>query len=700
MLNFREWFVINENREEKLLASELAGDALTDLSTVIPQNDKNTDKLLLLAAYYYIKNKNIQQVKTDMTDYIKYLKNNRMPLITVDLLSKKPTHPWDDYLYWTQIIHGNQGEDANKEKSNFKPSDIDFQGQVPIMTSTDGKIKVYESNNPQQCIILGKGQSFCISKPGNKMWQSYRDTQTSTFYFVYDDTRPADDRLGIVVVDVRQNGIALTDKVNKTGTTLDPYTGQLTQDSKPYIRYLREKGIDVSKFVNIPKSSEEQKEQEELGQPKKELDWFKSLSPDYKSKYIGRGHKLTDEHFDYLWSNKFNSLLTQYVKTGLLLSDYQVDKIATDSDLRKNYIYNRLIADQQSNNLTKKEYALLNPKQKESVFENMNDNKKIDKAIKIGDLDLVKYFENEKGVKIGNDAVYYAAQNGNLDVLKYFVEEKGKKIDDSVLEAAVLNNHLDTVKYLVDEKGLRINDYVTKVAVNSGSLAMVKYLVEKGAKVNDNLFVLAAHNAAHNGHLDIVKYITENKPDIQISHNSIDRILQIGNLDVAKYIIEIFEEKGGKIKDSVIHFAIESRKLDVVKYIVEEKGKEINEAAVEYAAKSGILKIAKYVTEKFEEKGGKISDIVLYYATESGNLDVVKYFVEEKGVKIGDEYVPITLEMGHSDIVKYFVEKGKRISKRAFEIAAINQDQDMIDYFKSVYLKNNHAIPEFVRNQR
>jgi hypothetical protein len=563
------------------------------------------------------------------------------------------------------------------------------------LINQDGKIRVYESNNPQQCIILGRGQSFCISQPGNRMWQSYRDRDTSTFYFVYDDTR--DDRLGIVVVDVRKNGIVLTDRLNDTGTTLDPYTGQLTRDYKPYIRYLREKGINISKIVNIPKSAEEQKEHEKLGQTKNDFDWFKSLSPDYKSKYIGRGHLLTDAQFDYLWENKFTSLLTQYVKTGLLLSDYQVDKIATDSDLRKNYIYNRLIADKHSNNLTKKEYALLNPKQKESVFENMNgDNKKLDKAIKIGDLDLVKYFENEKGVQIDNNAVFYAAQNGNLDVLKYFVEEKGKKIDDSVLETAVLNKHLDTVKYLVDEKGLRINDYATEVAVDSGSSAMVKYLVEKGAKVNDNVFFVAAIN----GRLDIAKYIAENKPDIEIGNNTIERTLQSGNLDAAKYIIKIFEEKGGKIKDVAIIFAIRSRKLDVVEYIVEEKGKEVTEVAVEYAAKSGILKIAKYVTEKFEEKGGEISDIVLYYATESGNLDVVKYFVEEKGVKIGDEYVPVTLEMGHSDIVKYFVEKGKRISKRAFEIAAIKQDQDMIDYLKSVCLKNNRAVPDFVRNQR
>jgi hypothetical protein len=84
MLNFREWFVINETKEEKALASELAGDALTDLSTVIPQGKNNTDKLLLLAAYYYSKVKNKEQIKTDMTDYIKYLNRDKMKFINVD----------------------------------------------------------------------------------------------------------------------------------------------------------------------------------------------------------------------------------------------------------------------------------------------------------------------------------------------------------------------------------------------------------------------------------------------------------------------------------------------------------------------------------------------------------------------------------------------------------------------------------------
>ena len=442
MLNFKEWFVINETKEEKILASELAGTVLTDLSTVIPQNNKNADKLLLLAAYYYSLTKDKDQIKTDMTDYIGYLNRDKMKLINVELGSKKPNAPWDDYLYWTQVIHTHQADDADKEKSKFKPSEIDFQNEKPILTSSDGKIKVYEANNTEQCIILGKGQKFCISQPGNKMWQTYRDRDTSTFYFVYDDTRPADDRLSVVVVDARPNTIVLTDKVNNTGTTLDPYTGQLTQDSKPYMRYLREKGIDVSKIVNIPKSPEEQ-QTEKLKRGNSDLNWFVSLSPDYKSKYIGRKHNLTDEQFDYLWENKFTSLLTQYVKTGLLLNDYQIDKIAKDRDLRDNYLHNRIIADQQYGNLSDKEYYLFSPKQKENYYGNMN---RLSKAIKYADLDLIKYLV-EKGTKISNDSLETAAEWGKLDIVKYLVE-KGAKINDNAVHKAYLTQNIDILDYL------------------------------------------------------------------------------------------------------------------------------------------------------------------------------------------------------------------------------------------------------------
>jgi ankyrin repeat protein len=729
MLNFKEWFIINETKEEKALASELAGDALAALSAVIPQNNKNADKLLLLAAYYYSQTKDLEQVKTDIKDYIGYLNRDKMKLISVDLVSKKPPSPWDNYLRWTEDIHMHQGEDAFNQRSKFKPSDIDFQDEKPIMISPDGKIKVYESNNPDKCIILGRGQSFCISQPGNRMWQSYRDRDTSTYYFVYDDTRPADDRLGIVVVDVRPNGIVLTDKINDTGRTLNPYNGQVTNDSKQYMRYLREKGIDTSKFVNIPKSSEEQKEHEELGEPKKELDWFIALSHDYKSKYIGRGHRLTNEQFDYLWENKFTSLLTQYVKTGLLLNDHQIDKIASNRDLKDNYLHNRLIADQQSGNLSDKEYYLFSPKHKEIYYGNMNNDNKLKKAIKFNELGMVRYFVEEKGFKISDDAVGIAGKNRHLDMVKYLVE-KGAEINYGAVSDALIDKNLALVKYLV-ENGGKINDGAVTSAAYSGDLDLVTYLVEKGATIDG----AAVQSAVYGGNLDVVTYLVEKGATIDefainqaVLKNNLDMVTYLvknggkihdgtvanaakdGNLDLVKYLVK----NGGKIIDNIVtkSSALRSNKLDVVKYFIEEKGIEItvyhaipikdvdlkiikylvekdeekglkiSDNAVNYAiASNGNLDMIKYFIEKIEEKGGKINDSEITAAIESNKLDVVKYLVGEKGLKISDDAVESAVDSGRLDVVRYLVENGGKITDKAVQ-NAINSDRlDIVKYF-------------------
>jgi hypothetical protein len=56
----------------------------------------------------------------------------------------------------------------------------------------------------------------------------------------------------------------------------------------------------VDKLVNRPKTDEEEREEELLGNKNKDLKWFMDLPVNYKSAYIGRGHLLTDDQFDYL----------------------------------------------------------------------------------------------------------------------------------------------------------------------------------------------------------------------------------------------------------------------------------------------------------------------------------------------------------------------------------------------------------------
>ena len=104
-----------------------------------------------------------------------------------------------------------------------------------------------------------------------------------------------DDPLHIVVFDNTINGIELTDANNTTGT-IDKY-GQNVND---YVRYLKSKGVPVEIMANKPKTDQEKYEDELLGKQNNSLEWFMKLPIEYKSAYIGRGHRLTNDQFDYL----------------------------------------------------------------------------------------------------------------------------------------------------------------------------------------------------------------------------------------------------------------------------------------------------------------------------------------------------------------------------------------------------------------
>jgi hypothetical protein len=171
-------------------------------------------------------------------------------------------------------------------------------------------IDIYEGDEVGKCIaytmggLTGRGYSFCIGQPGNTMYQSYRDTKTSSFYFIVDrnhmsinkdDSINLDDPLHIVVFDNSENGIELTDANNTTGTI-----AEFGNDPNKYVEYLKLKEVPVDKLINRAKTDQEREEDSLLGRQNNSLEWFMNLPIDMKSKYIGRGHRLTDAQFDYL----------------------------------------------------------------------------------------------------------------------------------------------------------------------------------------------------------------------------------------------------------------------------------------------------------------------------------------------------------------------------------------------------------------
>jgi hypothetical protein len=274
------------------------------------QNQKNIPFMAVLYAGGY---KDLGNIVDVMNDYNELAMKRRVVPVQVSkgrLMIGDNT--FNDFIQFSEFIHGEKNKYADKPKNNsVKMDDEDIQAMDKTMWSGNG-IDIYDGVDVGRCIkytqggLTGKSYTFCIGRPGTgNMYQSYRDTQTSTFYFIVDKNKiktnedgtvDLSDPLHIVVYDQTERGTLLTDGDNHTGNI-----AEYGRDDKAYTEYLKSMGVPVGELLkNRPKTDEERREQELLGKRNEDLEWFIKLPYEYKSKYIGRGHQLTDDQFDYL----------------------------------------------------------------------------------------------------------------------------------------------------------------------------------------------------------------------------------------------------------------------------------------------------------------------------------------------------------------------------------------------------------------
>lgn len=305
-------------------------------------DETNNQVLIPVIATAYLEYKDINSLAKLFMGVAELIKKNELgKVFAKDGKYYANDKHFNNFIQFSEYIHGLESiaHGYSYRKTGLETA-INVDTSANAIADSNG-IKVYDGNEVGRCIkytmggLTGHKYGFCIGQPNNSMWQSYRDTKTSTFYYVVDGNRPFEDPLHIVVVDNTRYGIELTDANNTTGTI-----SEYDKDVNGYMNYLKGKGIDVDIFKNKEKTPEEEKEQEILKETNPSLEWFTSLgdSPeqrfDYQSKYIGRGHLLSDEQFNYLWVYRKKKgaffLLTQYVDTGQAIPESQLKTIATD----------------------------------------------------------------------------------------------------------------------------------------------------------------------------------------------------------------------------------------------------------------------------------------------------------------------------------------------------------------------------------
>jgi ankyrin repeat protein len=584
--SFKQWYNLiteGQNEDQALAILQNNQNALNQLKSISPET-----KYLPALAFFYLQHKDfneLQQYFNKLQELVNRRRINYQPLGRNGVkINNEVVNIW---LKFTEIIDGLAN--LQQQKPTYAPPSDNtnlHQEEDEHRIFSNQRIKIYKSNSPQLCIQYGQGYGFCISKPGNTMWQSYRDTQTSTFYFVFDLSRSQSDPLHIVVVDMKANGPILTDANNRTGTI-----AEYGKDANAYLGHLKSLGVPIAIFENIPKNPEEKEEHKQLSKENKDLKWFNGLSPDYKSKYIGRGHALTNEQFDLLWNGKAEKLLQQYVNIGRKLNDYQMDKVFTSNSLKNTYLRQRLIANEHTNDLNRKEYDQLPPESQQKVKNKIlnvgEPNHGMDVAAKNGHKDIVEIMI-KKGANDFNRAMVQAAKNGHKDIVELMISKGANHFNSAMINAAK-NGHKDIVELMISKgandlhsamfyaaeyghkdivelmisKGENDFDLVMDVAASEGYKDIVELMISKGA----NNFNSAMNSAALKGHKDIVELM------ISKGANDFNGAMVKATTNGHKDIVELMISKGANDFDEAIELAKHYRHNDIVELLKRHRDK-------------------------------------------------------------------------------------------------------------------------------
>ena len=268
-------------------------------------NQKNVPSMAFLYASGHA---NVNQIISILNEYNDLeIKQRVKPITLTKDAIKIGEKEFKDYIKFSEYTHGETQRHARPEQTGT--SHEVFESEHKPMWSGNN-IEIYEADSVGKAIaytmggLTGRSYRFCIGQPGNAEYKSYRDNQASTFYFISDRNRiktnedgtlNLDDPLHLVVYDATSRGVQLTDVNNSTGNI-----AEYGSNVDGYISYLKGKGVPVQKLVNRPKTEKEGEEERLLGKRNRDLSWFKKLPFEYKSAYIGRGHILSDEQFDYI----------------------------------------------------------------------------------------------------------------------------------------------------------------------------------------------------------------------------------------------------------------------------------------------------------------------------------------------------------------------------------------------------------------
>jgi len=301
-------------------------------------------------------------------------------------------------------------------------------------------------------------------------------------------------------------------------------------------------------------------------------------------------------------------------------------------------------------------------------------------SIKENDQDFIEYLLRHR-IPVGINSLNKAVKKGNLDLVKYLINygvniNQSKKQENSPLVTAIENKQLKIIEYLVDHGA---------------------NLKKEKDKSGNTLLRLAIDLK----NIDILNYLLHKNIDLEINdenHSPLTYAIKTKDLTIVKCIVDYYNENpnlnqsmnsfinlgiGGK---TPLIMAIELKNINMVKYLVEHGANptlQINENMdsnpLICAMKNSKEDILRYLIEKEEERGrgNIISQIdqkysLICYAIKNLNtspFEITKYLIEHNmniNKKNEDGNTPLMLAIHRYylevEFIKYLIDHGADVN--------------------------------------
>ena len=257
---------------------------------------------------------------------------------------------------------------------------------------------------------------------------------------------------------------------------------------------------------------------------------------------------------------------------------------------------------------------------------------------------LYLYIKNKQQLNL-ND-LHLLAYNGNLN--EFIIETKKDKslIDNynknikTPLHIAIRMNHNLIMKYIIENFGIIIEKSHIKIAIKYNNLFALKYLMGKlkvwkiKIKLEFSKYLLIAIN---NENLDIIKFLVENKNNLNLD-NALIKVWQRGNYEIMKYLLDNGANPNVKTYCGSLlfdHYGIIIKKNNETEYIIKlliDYGLNINSLNDEKKTIMEIL-IKQLKGKYLNNMMSKILITLLGQDNILFDLDKVKKIIENKKKK-------------------------------------------------------------------